>query len=167
MLVDRCPRSVGFPAGTKVEVLNAHRRLSRSPNGEAEGPADHARQARRAHHFYWVPPRQADHASRPPPAFVRGRKHRSTVLVATVMRKSKGLQETNRASVRERNPRLQAEPPREPQPTASSRATAATERSQERQCHLGNTSARERTSKELDRRVFDPYSSDRRFHLRR
>src|SRR5438876_8508577 len=40
------------------------------PNGEVEGPDDHARQAPRAHNLSRDPRRQSDHASRPPPTIV-------------------------------------------------------------------------------------------------
>src|SRR3989442_3773187 len=42
------------------------------PNGEVEGPDDHARQAPRAHNLSRDPRRQSDHASRPPPTIVSG-----------------------------------------------------------------------------------------------
>ena len=41
------------------------------PNGEVEGPDDHARQGPRAHTFSRVPRPQTDDASRPPPTIVR------------------------------------------------------------------------------------------------
>src|SRR5579864_2324336 len=83
-------------------------------NGEVEGPADHASQRPRARNIDWVPRPQTDHASRPPPTIVRRRKHRSTVPLATAMRKPKRLQEVGRADVRARNPRPRAESPSDP-----------------------------------------------------
>jgi hypothetical protein len=41
------------------------------PNGEVEGPDDHAGQTPRAHNLSRDSRRQTDHASRPPPTIVR------------------------------------------------------------------------------------------------
>src|SRR5438067_11010738 len=43
------------------------------PNGEVEGPDDHARSAPRAHTACRRPRRRTTHASRPPPTIVRHR----------------------------------------------------------------------------------------------
>jgi len=45
-----------------------------APNGEVEGPADHAGQAPRAHTVPKRPRRQTVHASRTPPTIVRHRR---------------------------------------------------------------------------------------------
>src|SRR6516225_3839312 len=47
-----------------------------APNGEVEGPADHASQRPRARNIDWVPRPQTTGASRPPPTIVR--RHAST-----------------------------------------------------------------------------------------
>ena len=46
-----------------------------TPNGEVEGPDDHARQGPRAHTFSRDPRPQTDHASRTPPTIVRPPAH--------------------------------------------------------------------------------------------
>ena len=123
-------------------------------NGEVEGPGTHARQGRRARNIDWVPPAQTAGASRPPPTIVRGRKHRSTVPVATVLRKPKQPQETSRALVRARNPQRRPELLTDQKPPTSSEAAAAMERNHKRQEDCRVATARARTGESVDRRVF-------------
>ena len=85
---------------------------------------------------------------------VRRRKHRSTVPLATAMRKPKRLQEVSRADVRERNPRPRAEPPSDPILDAVSEDAEATTEDTAARSSSTVSSARARTNRSVHRRVF-------------
>ena len=147
-------RSVfGFHSADRVfllEIINS----SASSNGEVEAPGTHASLARRARNIEGVPPRPTTSASRPPPTMVRRRKHRSTVPLATAMRKPKRLQEVGRADVRARNPRPRAKPPSDPILDAVSEDAEATTEDTAARSSDTVSSARARTNRSVHRRVF-------------
>jgi hypothetical protein len=127
-------------------------------NGEVEAPAEHV--SWRAGPEISTGSRRAlaTSASRPPPTIVRGRKHRSTVPAATVVRKAKQPQEMNRVVARARNPQRELEQPTGRKPPTSTEAAAVTERNHERREYCCPATARARTGDGVDRRVFGLHS---------
>ena len=84
---------------------------------------------------------------------VRRRKHRSTVPLATVMRKPKRPQEVSRADVRARNPGPRAKPPSDPILDAVSEDAEATTEDTAASSSSTASSARARTNRSVHRRV--------------